>query len=890
MKRILPLVLALTCSCISHDVHATQPPADGVPTPESVLGFPVGADFQLADWEAIQGYFRELDRASDRVTVREIGKTAMDRDMILVFVSSEANLARLDEIREGVRRLADPRTTTDDETSRLVASLPAVVFVGCAQHASEVGSTQMSLELAWRLAAEETPEMQAIRDEVLLLLVPSLNPDGHQLVCDWYREHVGTPFEGSWMPWLYQKYVGHDINRDWAMITQAETRNVSRILYEEWFPQILVDVHQMGRSGARMFIPPYYDPVNPNMDPLIQYRLSLVGAQMQLDLSEGGYKGVLTNAMFDEWLLGYLTSVPTRHNIVAQLIEMASANVASPIFQRRRELRGTKGLDEYAPRANFPEPWEGGWWRLRDIVEYEETALLSVLGLAARSRESVLLDFHRLGTKQVEAGRTEPPFAFLVPADQRDPVTAWRLLTVLRRGGVEVHEARKPFEADGITYPAGTWVVPMAQPYRAHAKDLLERQVYPNLRTYPGGPPDRPYDVTGWTLPLLMGVKTVEVVNPFEAELAKISRDEDLPPGLVRKLEANPRYLLVERSQNQAYVLANRELAAGTRVRSLGRETTVAERRFSSGTFVIDVEEGTLEGLTESAQALGLRAFLVASLPEEVALVNLRPVRLGLYQPWTASMDEGWTRWVLEEFEFPYRTVHDAEVRAGGLHERYDAIVLCDISPESILRGVREGDLPKKYTGGIGEEGLFALRDFVREGGTLIGLDASCGLLIDALELPVREVTRPSGEDEEERDEEGGKGREKTFFCPGSILRIHADTDHPLAWGLESSPAVMFSNSPVFEPMEEKKEEKNGPTALAQEAEPVVEFVGTYPRVNPLLSGWIENDEVIRGKGALVQVGFDRGVAILIGFRCQFRAQSHGTYRVLFNAILSAGR
>jgi hypothetical protein len=800
----------------------------------------------------------------------------MGKEMILAFVSSEENLARLDEIRAGVAKLADPRTISDDEAARLVESLPAIVFVGCAQHATEIASTQMSMELAWRLAVDGSPEIEAIRRDVVLLLVPSLNPDGHQMVCDWYREHLGTPYEGSSMPWLYHKYVGHDINRDWAMITQAEVIHVSRVLYEEWFPQILIDVHQMGRSGARMFIPPYYDPVNPNVDPLIQYQLSLVGAQMLLDLSEAGRTGVLTNAMFDEWLLGYLTSVPCRHNMVAQLIEMASANVASPVFQRRRELRGTKGLDEYAVRANFPEPWEGGWWRLRDIVDYELTALLSVLGLTSRNREEVLRDFVSLGAKQIEAGRTEPPYAFLVPPDQKDPATAWRMLTVLERGGVEVHEARESFQADGITYPEGTHVVLMAQPFRAHAKDLLERQVYPNLRSYPGGPLDRPYDVTGWTLPLLMGVKTVEVVNPFESDLALVQASEAPPEGTVRSLEVGGRLLLVERAQNHAYPLVQRALAGGATVRSLRGEAEIAGHLFAPGTFAIEADGAALDDLAEDARALGLEAYLAASLPEGVEVASHRPVRLGLYQPWTSSMDEGWTRWILEQYEFPYRTVHDAEIRAGRLRDRLDAIVLADLPPERILRGNREGDMPKKYTGGIGEEGLFALRDFVQGGGTLIALDSSSGLVIDALELPVRLL--PRAEDESKR-----------FFCPGSILRVDVDPTHPLGYGLDRATAIMFSNSAVFEPVEEKKDENSAPTVDLGGPEPEARFVAGYPRVNPLLSGWIENDEAIRGKGALVQVDFDPGAAVLVGFRCQFRAQSHGTFKVLFNAILEAG-
>ncbi|MEW6747217.1 MAG: M14 family metallopeptidase [Planctomycetota bacterium] len=881
-RRRSTLARGFLCS-FAWIVPAALAAGGEIPSPESVLGFPAGADFKLADWGAIERYFRVLDDATERVAVEAIGRTTLGKEMILVVVTSEGNMRRLENLQQQQRALADPRTLPRAQAEPLFRDAPVVLFVGCAQHATEIGSTQMALELAHRLAAGDTPGATFVRENVVLLLVPSLNPDGHQMVCDWYAKYLGTPFEGGRMPWLYHHYVGHDNNRDWAMLTQVESENVSRVLYEEWFPQILIDVHQMGRSGARMFIPPYHDPVNPNMDPLIEYQLSLIGAQMQLALSQAGKKGVITSAMFDEWLLGYFTSVPCRHNMTAQLIEMASVNVASPIFQRRAELRASEEGDGYGRRANFPEPWEGGWWRLRDIVDYELTALDATLRLAAREREAFLRSFYELGTRQIAAGRCERPFAYLVPAEQRDVATAWAMLQVLHKGGIEIHLAEEPFTADSIEYPRGTWVVLMAQPYRAHAKDLLERQTYPELRLYSGGPLERPYDVTGWTLPLLMGVKSVEVVNPFEAELSRVADWQNVPAGRIEGLQADSRYLLVERAQNNAYRLVNRVLAAAGRVEYFTSEVTLAERRLAPGTFIIPLDVSLpapfAGSVLEHAQALGLRAFAWDELPDSPAR-RVQPVRLGLYQPWTASMEEGWTRFVLERFEFAYRTVHDAEVRAGGLEARYDVLLLPDVPGESIVRGATEGSLPKEYVGGIGVEGSFALRDFVRSGGTLVAIDSSCELMINTLELPLKQA--PS-------EDEAAK---KKFFCPGSILRIDTDPRHPLAYGLPPATSVMFTESPFFERVEEqgerpKKGEEKPEEKVAEEAPPAV--VATYPKLNPLMSGWIENDSFLHGKAALVQATYAEGTAVLIGFPCQFRAQTHGTFKVLFNAILQAG-
>jgi len=838
--------------------------AQNIPTPESIIGFEPGADFKLADWDMMSHYFHALDKASDRVTLFNVGKSTQGKDMILLAISSKENLANLNTIKNNLRLLADPRLISPEEAKRLVEGTPICVFVGCAQHSSEVASTQASMEMAYKMASSDSPEINRILNDVLFLLAPSLNPDGHQIVCDWYNEQLGTAYEGGRMPWVYHQYVGHDINRDWAINTQVECRCFSRLLYKEWFPQIVIDIHQMGRSGARMFLPPPCDPVNPNIDPILDHELSLLSAQMRLDLSSAGHKGIITSAMFDEWLLGYFTSVPCRHNMVSMLIEMASVNIASPIFLPYNDLRGSGG-NRYTKRANFIEPWEGGWWRLRNIVDYETTAVHSALNLSSKNRELFLNNFYKVSAKQLEAGKKEPPFAFIVPRVQDDPATAWKMLEILKNGGVEVHEAKAVFVADNITYPAGTRVILMSQPYRAHAKDMLEKQTYPDLRSSPDSPPDRPYDVAGWTLPLIMGVKTVQVVNPFAAELSLL---EEQPPGSLENLDPNCKYLFLDRNQNGSFIIVNRLISQGVKVRSVREETVVKGKKFNPGTFVVTCNNGPDEALVEQIKSLGVKAYGASSV-HDMKLLEVESFKLGLYQPWTASMDEGWTRWVLEQFEFPYRTIHDAEIRAGGLKDRYDVILLPDLSSRSISKGRSYGSMPEKYIGGVGEEGIFALRDFVREGGVLIGLDSSCGFLIDTLELPVKVLTPDTK-------------TKKRLFCPGSILRINIDNTHQLGYGFKPTAAIFFSSSPVFVKEKAKKD------AAKKDKDQEAEFIGTYPKVNPLMSGWIENDDLLHGNGALVQAQFEKGRAVLIGFRCQFRAQPHGTFKVLFNAILSA--
>ena len=494
-------------------------------SPEEAIGFPVGADYKLARWETITGYLRSLAANSDRVILENRGKTTEGLDFVLALISSPENLANLDRYKAIQQKLANPQEHDLTELEQLAQEGKVVVMISCNIHSTEVASSQMSMELAYQLATENTPQIMEILENTILLLIPSANPDGLNMVVDWYERTVNTPYEGAPMPWLYHKYTGHDNNRDWFMLTQVETQLVTQILYEEWFPQVVYDVHQMGNRGARFVIPPYFHPVNPNIPPLLQRELSLIGAQMALDLTSQGFTGVLSNAVYDTWWHGGFRTVPYRHNMIGILTEAASVNIASPIFQRRSSLWGhRRGLSEYAQQTNFPEPWPGGWWRMRDIIEYEKAAAYSIMSIVARQKEMFLTNFYKMGLDAVEKGEGEPPRAFLVPADQRDMNTALKMLQILQRGGVKIHRADANFTVDGVEYPAGTYVILMAQPFRAHAKDLLEVQHYPRRIPAPGAPPERPYDIAGWTLPLQMGVKVIKAVEVFEADLAVVEK------------------------------------------------------------------------------------------------------------------------------------------------------------------------------------------------------------------------------------------------------------------------------------------------------------------------------------------------------------------------------
>ncbi|MDQ3555815.1 MAG: M14 family metallopeptidase, partial [Gemmatimonadota bacterium] len=697
---VLILLVSLATGALPASTQA-------IPNPQQVLGHQVGADGRLADWSGILGYFERLSSASPYVRLEQIGTSVLGRPMVMAVITSPENHARLAAIRAGQAQLADPRGVAPAELQRLYREQPAVAFVGASLHGNEIMATQMSMELAHGLATD--PEMAALLDSVVVLLVPGMNPDGLDLVRGWYLQTRDTPFARSPMPWMYHHYTGHDNNRDFFMITQPETRAVSDVLYRDWFPHVVFDVHQMGNRGARFFIPPFADPLNPNLDPLLVRLTNLAGVQMAADLTAAGKTGVSHGETFDLWWHGGGRTVPARHNMVGILSEAASVDVASPIYQHPDSLRQpTLG-------SMFPEPWEGGWWRARDIVEYELVAARSLVRLLARQRGDWVRHGVEMAERQVAAGREGDPFAYVVPADQRDPGSAAELLQTLRRGGVEVHRAQAPFEAGGITYPAWTHVVLAAQPFRAHAKDLLEIQRYPDRRRFPGGPPAPPYDLAGWTLPLQMGVDVREVARPFASDALVRVDSVIVRPGTVT--DQGPRYALDPR-MNATHRAIHETLRLGGRVTWLREPLAVGGGiSWPAGTPVLAGVPDLRTRVDRWAAQWGVHAVGVGEGGEAPGLQRLR---VGLYKPWTASMDEGWTRWVFERWGVPFDTVKDARIRGGNLAADFDAIVVPDISYREMTRGLDPARSPAEYAGGLGAPGIAALRAFVEAGGTLV--------------------------------------------------------------------------------------------------------------------------------------------------------------------------
>jgi hypothetical protein len=752
--------------------------------------------------------------------------------------------------------LHDPRKISEKEAKNLASEGKPVVLISCSIHSTEIASSLMSMELAYKIATSEEGDIAKIRENVVLLLVPSVNPDGIDIVYDWYNKYLGTPFEASPMPWLYHYYVGHDNNRDWFMVTQKETQLLTKVYYHEWFPIVIYDVHQMGKYGPRLFIPPYYDPINPNIDPLLLRELHIITSQMAWDLTASGKKGVATNVIFDAWYNMANRASPLRHNVIGILSEAASVNIASPIFIQKNQiqLRG-RGFSNFEPQSGYLDPWPGGWWRLRDIIDYEEIVSFSLLKTVANRKNEFLYNYYIFSKRQIEKGSSEPPYAYLVPLNQRDYTTALKLLRVLKWGGAEIFRATAPFKADGVYYPEGTWVIPLAQPYRAFIKDLLESKIYPR-KEIQKGVLERPYDEASWTLPLQMGIKAIEVIKPFKAQL-KYIEEINLPKGEI--LGKGSRYFILENKTNDEVVIINRLLSQNIKSYLVHQAFSADSIFFSPGAILIPFSQKAKKIISKTISELGINVHLTSNeIKAKKSLID--SPRLGIYQSWVPNMDEGWLRWVLEKYEFQFKMLHNSEIKAGDLISRYNTIIIPNMSLAILIEGRKE-EVPPQYRGGIGQEGISNLEEFVQKGGKLITIGHSSELPIKYFNLKVKNLLSWRGYRRQQSNDKD------TIFCPGSILKVKIDNSHPIGYGFRKSGTVFFRHSPVFEV-------EDGKT------------IASYPKYNPLLSGILENGEKLYAKSALVECNFNKGKIIMFGFKPIHRAQAHGTFKFIFNSIL----
>ncbi|HEX5829891.1 MAG TPA: M14 family metallopeptidase [Gemmatimonadaceae bacterium] len=892
-------------------------------SPKQFFGHDIGADYVLPNYTQFGKYWETLARESGRMVLDTIGTTAEGRPQLMAIITSPENHKQLGRWREIAERLARAEGLSEEEARRLAAEGKAIVWFDGGLHATEVLGAQQLLETTWQLVSMNDAETTRFLNDLVILAVHA-NPDGMELVSNWYmRESDPKKRTTGNVPRLYQKYIGHDNNRDFYASTQPESENMNRVLYREWYPQVMYNHHQTGPVGTVMFAPPFRDPANYNVHPLIITGLDLVGASMHNRFVVEEKPGVTmrSGANYSTWWNGGLRTTVYFHNMIGLLTE----SIGNPTPMEIPLVPAKQIQSGDLPYPIAPQPWH-----FRQSIDYSVTANRAVFDVASRHREQFLYNIYKMGRDAIAEGSRDSwtlwpqridsvqaavaadrvadtvragarrgpqrggvvptkyfellrdpakrdPRAYVLPADQPDFATATKFVNALQETGIDVHRATAPFSAGGTRYPAGSYVVKTAQAFRPHVLDMFEPQDHPNDIPYPGGPPKPPYDNAGWTLALQMGVRFDRVLDAVDGPLEKLTTMATVPAGRVAAASANG--WLLDARANDAFIAVNRLLKSRADVHRLARPVQANGRSYPAGTFHVANGGGVQAVLQTLAREKGL-SFDAAPARPAADAQKLRPMRVALWDRYGGSMPSGWTRWILEQFEFPYQVVFAQELDAGNLKAKYDVLVFVDGAiPE------RDGpagpfdqmpnatNLPAELRGTVGRVSVAKtvpqLRRFLNDGGTVITIGSST-VLGEHLGLPVSNhlvESAPNGKPT-------ALGAAK-FYVPGSLLEVAVDSTHPAAAGMGSAAIVMYDNSPVFQ---------LAPSAALQGVRPIMWF----DSATPLRSGWAWGQNYLEGGVAAAEADVGRGKLFLFGPEILFRAQPHGTFKLFFNGIYAA--
>ena len=893
LTRSVLLLLALAPSA-AQSLHAQR-----ITSPIEEFGRNFGDDYFLANYRQISAYWRKLDAESERMVVREIGRTAEGRPQLMAIVTSPENHRRLERYREIARTLALAEGVTDEQARELAREGRAVVWIDGGLHASESLGAQQLGEMVYQMVSRSDAETLRILDETIILFVHA-NPDGNDLVADWYmRRQDPVQRSLSNLPRLYQKYIGHDNNRDFFASTQAETENMNRVLYHEWFPQLLYNHHQSGPSGTVVWTPPLRDPYNYNLHPMLVLGFQSLGAAMHTRLAAENKPGATmrSGGPYDGWWNGGIRNTAAFHNVIALLSEMIGNPTPMRIpFVERRQL----------PSMDMAFPIEPQEWHMSQSIDYSIALNRAVLDYASRMRENLLYNIYVMGRTSIERGSrdywtTNPkrlaevsarfedvdmqgpardsaimaelrrpelrdPRGYIISADQPDFATATKFINSLRETGIAVERAVRDFTVNGTRYPAGSFVVKTAQAFRPHVIDMFEPQVHPDVFPIPGGPPTPPYDNAGWTLALQMGVQFDRVLDDFTGPFERVDEwNVSMPPGRVTSV-AGASGFLVPRQSNNSFIAINRLLADGVGVHALGTPADVDGVTFPEGSFFV-TGRGIAQRVAPLAGELGVSFTGVRNAPD--GATPIRTARVGLWDRYGGSMDAGWARWILEQFEFPFQRVFAQELDAGNLDRRYDVLIFVsgaipDPDTDRRAGGPDPADVPEEYRAHLGQvthaQTLPRLREFVENGGTIVAIGSSAVNLADYLQLPIdNHLTQ--GDDALPRT---------VHYVPGSLLDARVDPSRSAAYGAGERTTFFFDNSPVFR-------------LRGNAAERAVTPIAWFDSAAPLLSGWAWGQQYLEGGVAAVEARVGRGRVLLYGPEILKRAQPHGTFRFLFN-------
>lgn len=838
-------------------------------SPEDFFCFQMGTDRKLARWDKIVDYFWHLDEVSDRIKVIELGKSTENNPYILAIISSAENLNNIEEIKKMSWSIAHPKNLAKEEIENIIKNGKTVVEITNSQHATEIGGTQMSPELAYELVTSEDPIFKTIRDNTVLLLLPCVNPDGQIMVVDWYNKLLGTEYEGVGQPWLYHKYGGHDNNRDTIMLNMVETQMWAELTFKEWYPQAYFDHHHMGSYGARFYVPPLAPGwIDINIDPSIWTEQRLYGGNMSNKLEVEGKTGIEHETFVDEFMTT-TNHVCRRLGICGMLSESASAKLATPMYIHYHQLQGALNRPEYNPQHNFPHPWPGGWWHLRDIVEQQKIASLAVLEIAALFRERILKNMYMKATRAIKIGSEKPPYAFIIPLHQNDPSTTHKFLRAYRALGVEIHQAKKDFIADNTPYPAGSYIIFLSQIARPYILATIQKNLFKDIpwNRKGDGTPIPTKDPAASTLAEYMDVNTIEITNKFEVKVEEVLEIRN--PKVALADEPQNGYVLDGRI-NDNYRIINILLKDGVKVYRVREKIKVGEKTLPLGAFYIPYYNGVVESLNKAATEQ-ITTFTTLKTKHNFQIKEVKPLGIAIYQRYYGgNMQEGWIRWILDQYQYDYTTVMDKEIKKGDL-KKYDVLILpSDATPMITGKDIQEfwskrrayspfPTYPPEYRSGIGDEGIKAIKDFLDNGGKLITLNESTSFAIDELKLPINNVVKDLSPND--------------FLCPGSTIKVKIDTTNQLGYGANEDSLLLFlQGSSAFEvkPLTNNNE---------------YTIIASYPDGQLLQSGWLIGEKYINRKAALIDAKYGKGKVLLYGFEPLFRGQTHSTFKLFFNAL-----
>jgi len=899
--------------------------AQTIPSPKDHFGFNIGDDYQLANYTQTSAYFKKL-AASDRVELVDIGQTEEGRPQYMLIISSPQNIKQLARYKEISQKLARAEDISIEQAHALANEGKAVVWIDGGLHANEVVGAHQLIETAWQLTSRTDPETMRILDNVIVLMTHA-NPDGQELVSNWYMRNPDPKKRSTdQLPVLYQKYIGHDNNRDFYIMNMKESYNMGKQLFLEWMPQIMYNHHQRGPEGSVLAGPPYRDPFNYFFDPLMITGIDALGAAMYNRLNAEDKPGYtrLNGSSFSTWYNGGLRTTTQYHNMIGLLTEI----IGNPTPEKIPVVP-----NRLIPNGATPNPVRPqDDWHFRTSIDYSVSLNYAVLDYAARQRDQVLFNIYKMGKNAIDRGNQDSwtlspkgaeaitasykreqgkdgekddgsdpygwmrrgstidmkyydavyknpngrdPRAYILPADQPDFPTAVKFINALIKTGIAVHKSTAPFTVNDKQYPAGSYIVKTAQAFRPHVLDMFEPQDHPNDFQYPGGPPIRPYDAAGWTLAFQMGVEFDRILDGVDGPFQRLPYGQlQDPPAVVVPANASAGYLL-NAHENNAFIAVNDLLKAGVKVSRLPQGV----EGMPPGTFFVPAGAKAKEILQQAAAKLGVKASGIKKKP--AGAVKLEASRIALWDTYGGSMPSGWIRWMMEQYHFPFTVIYPQDIDTGGLRKKYDVIIFVSraIPPVSgtetnrygfSMRDPKPEEVPAQYQHTLGkitkEKSIPQLKAFLEEGGSIITIGTSTNLAYH-LGLPVRNALAETDKDGKEKPLPGTK-----YFIPGSVLQASFDSTQAIAWGMPSLADINFDNSPVFK-------------LEAGAAEKGIKPVAWFATDKPLHSGWAWGQAYLKDGVAAFVAPVGAGRLYAFGPEITFRAQPHGTFKLLFNGL-----